>query len=211
MLTPAAPLVFATTDAATIKGSAGGVTDLAGNAMLNDYVWSFTTSSQFPSSIWPSTALPALVDGGPDSAVELGVKFRSAVAGSITGIRFYKASANTGTHVGNLWTSSGTRLATATFTGETPSGWQQVLFSTPVAINSNAVYVASYHANNGHYSADVGYFSGQGEDNYPLHALADGENGGDEVYRYGLTSAFPNQTWEGANYWVDIVFKATGP
>jgi hypothetical protein len=150
--------------------------------------------------------LPGLPDAGPDSAVELRVQFRSAVAGRITGIRFYKATANTGTHVGNLWTSSGTRLATATFTGETASGWQQVLFTTPVAITSNTVYIASYHANNGHYSADVGYFSVQGVDNYPLHALATGENGGNGVYRYGTSSAFPNLTWEAANYWVDVVF-----
>ena len=103
-------------------------------------------------TIWPSSAVPALVDGGPDSAVELGVKFRSDVAGRITGIRFYKASANTGVHIGNLWTSTGTRLATVTFTNETASGWQQALFDTPVAIASNTVYVASYHANTGHYS-----------------------------------------------------------
>ena len=64
-------------------------------------------------TIWPSTTMPGLVDGGPDSAVELGVKFRSDVAGTITGIRFYKATANTGTHVGNLWTSTGMLLATA--------------------------------------------------------------------------------------------------
>src|SRR5208337_3903132 len=103
-------------------------------------------------TIWPSTTVPGTVDDGPDSAVELGVKFRSDVAGSITGIRFYKASANTGTHVGNLWTSTGTLLATATFTGETASGWQQVNFATPVSITANTVYVASYHANNGHFS-----------------------------------------------------------
>ena len=41
----------------------------------------------------------------PRSAVELGVKFRSDVAGYITGIRFYKGAGNTGTHVGHLWTT----------------------------------------------------------------------------------------------------------
>jgi hypothetical protein len=119
-------------------------------------------------TLWPGTALPSVVDGGPDSAVELGVKFRSDVAGSITGIRFYKASANTGTHVGSLWTSTGTLLAKATFTGETASGWQQVNFATPVTITANTVYVASYHANNGHFSFDNNYFSVNGVDNPPL-------------------------------------------
>ena len=70
-------------------------------------------------TIWPSTAVPGTVDGGPDSAVELGVKFQSDVAGTITGIRFYKATANTGTHVGNLWSSAGTLLGSITFSNET--------------------------------------------------------------------------------------------
>ena len=45
--------------------------------------------------------------------------------GTVTGIRFYKSSTNTGTHVGNLWTADRQLLAPATFTGETASGWQQ--------------------------------------------------------------------------------------
>src|SRR5262249_8190911 len=107
-------------------------------------------------TIWPSTAVPVGVDGGPDSPVEIGVRFTSDVAGTVTGIRFYKASANGGTHVGNLWTSTGTNLASATFAGETASGWQQVSFPAPVAIAANTVYVASYHATAGHYSDDDG-------------------------------------------------------
>ena len=80
----------------------------------------------------------------PDAhAVELGVKFESSVAGYITGIRFYKGSGNTGTHVGYLWSNTGTLLATATFTNETASGWQQVNFSTPVGIAAGTIYIAS--------------------------------------------------------------------
>ena len=52
-------------------------------------------------------------------SVELGVKFKADYDGTITGIRFYKAAANTGTHIGSLWTAAGTRLAQATFTNET--------------------------------------------------------------------------------------------
>ena len=163
---------------------------------------------QAVATIWPSTTVPGTVDSGPDSPVELGVKFQSDVAGNIAGIRFYKAAANTGTHVGNLWTSTGTLLASVIFSGETDSGWQQMQFSSPVAITPNTVYVASYHCNNGHYSDDDGYFYDFGVDNYPLHALADGESGGNGVYVYGLTSAFPNQTYDSDNYWVDVMFLA---
>ena len=163
-------------------------------------------------TIWPGMAVPAVVDGGPDSAVELGVKFNSDVAGSITGIRFYKAGANTGTHVGNLWTSTGTLLATATFTGETASGWQQVNFATPVSITANTVYVASYHANIGHYSFDNNYFLANGVNNPPLHALTNGVSGGNGVYAYSSASAFPNQaSLNDRNYWVDVVWQAGLP
>ena len=159
------------------------------------------------STIWPSTAVPGTADSGPDSAAELGVKFQADAAGSITGIRFYKATANTGAHVGNLWTSTGTLLGSVTFTNETASGWQQMLFASPVAIASNTIYVASYHATGGHYSEDDNYFSTKGVDNPPLHALTNGVSGGNGVYAYGASSVFPNQTWSSANYWVDVVFQ----
>src|SRR5262249_24692666 len=121
-------------------------------------------------TIWPSTTVPDIVDGGDPAAVELGVKFRSDVAGFVTGIRFYKSAANTGTHTGSLWSSTGTRLATATFTGESASGWQQLDFVPPVAIQADTVYVASYFAPNGHYSASLDYFATGGFDSPPLHA-----------------------------------------
>ena len=156
-------------------------------------------------SIWPSSAVPVVVDTGTDAPVELGVKFRSDIAGTITGIRFYKAAANTGTHVGDLWTTNGSLLATATFTGESASGWQQVNLTTPVTIAPNTVYVASYHANTGDYSEDDDYFSGSGVDNPPLHALADGVAGSNGVYAYGASSVFPTNAFSAANYWVDVV------
>jgi Domain of unknown function (DUF4082)/Bacterial Ig domain/Bacterial Ig-like domain (group 2)/Fibronectin type III domain len=200
----------------TVPGLASGATYFfavtAYNAIGLESLFSNEIGYTVPSTntsplmtIWPSTAAPAIADNGADNPVELGVQFRSDVAGSITGIRFYKASANMGTHVGNLWTSTGTLLATATFAGESASGWQQVLFATPVAITANTVYVASYHANTGHYSDDKNYFSANGVDNPPLHALANSVSGGNGVYAYGSSSSFPNGTWSACNYWVDVV------
>ena len=51
------------------------------------------------------------------------------------------------------------------------------------------------------------YFS-TGVDNPPLHAPASAGSGGNGVYRYGTTSAFPDLTFNAANYWVDVVFQA---
>ncbi len=161
-------------------------------------------------TIWASTATPANPNHNDSSAVELGVKFRSDVNGQVTGIRFYKGTGHTGTHTGSLWTTSCTRLATATFTNETATGWQQVTFATPVSITAGTVYVASYFAPVGHYAGDTGFFSTTGVDNPPLHALQDGTSGGNGVYVYNGSSAFPNNTFQGANYWVDVVFSTTG-
>src|SRR5208337_1905844 len=105
----------------------------------------------------------------------------------------------------------GTRLATATFTGESASGWQQVSFLSKVAITANTVYVASYHTNVGHYSDDQNFFATAGVDNAPLHALANGVSGVNGVYAYGSTSKFPNLGWNSSNYWVDVVFNPATP
>jgi hypothetical protein len=168
-----------------------------------------TTSGSCPCTIWPDTAAPTNIDIGPDSSAELGVAFRSDTSGYVTGIRFYKSAANTGTHVGNLWTSTGSLLATATFTAETASGWQQVNFSSPVAVTANTVYVASYYSAAGHYSADWDYFLTSGADNAPLHALADGTGASNGVFAYGSSSVFPGNPHQSANYWVDVVFNAS--
>jgi hypothetical protein len=156
-------------------------------------------------TIWPSTVVPGTASHDDGSAVELGVKFTSDVDGKVTGIRFYKGSGNTGTHVGNLWTSTGTRLASVKFTNESTTGWQQASFSTPVAITAGTTYVASYHAPKGRYAGDSGYFTAA-VDRAPLHALRDGASGGNGVYRYGSTSGFPTSSYNASNYWVDVVF-----
>jgi hypothetical protein len=156
-------------------------------------------------SLWRPTAVPTVPSAADGNAVELGVLFNSDIDGFITGIRFYKGATNTGTHVGSLWTESGVRLANAEFTGETNSGWQQVSFSTPVAIAANTVYVASYHTNVGSYSADGGYFATTGVDSPPLHALASAVSGGNGLFAYGATQ-FPTQTFNATNYWVDVMF-----
>jgi hypothetical protein len=131
------------------------------------------------------------------------------VAGFITGVRYYKGPGNTGTHVGHLWSSSGQLLATATFTGETASGWQQVSFATPVAIAANTTYVASYYAPIGRYSRSSNYFAAGETVNAPLRALQDAPSGGNGIYRYGSGGGFPDQTYQSENYWVDVVFTTS--
>jgi Domain of unknown function (DUF4082)/Bacterial Ig-like domain/Bacterial Ig domain len=209
-LTPSSALAVSTTYTATIKGGTTDprVKDLAGNALAANLSWSFTTGAASSTrSIWSPTATPTNPSFPDATAVELGVKFRSDVNGRITGIRFYKGSGNTGPHVGSLWNNTDRALlAQANFTNETASGWQQVTFATPVAITAGTIYVASYHTNVGRYAADNSFFATVGVDNVPLHALSNAAGGGNGVYRYSATPAFPDSTFQSTNYWVDLVF-----
>ena len=133
------------------------------------------------------------------------MKFRSDVDGLVTGVRFYKGAENTGAHVGTLWSATGTKLATATFTGESASSWQLVTFAAPVHVTAGTTYVASYHMNTGHYAYTYNGLA-NGVDHGVLHALASATSGGNGVFAYTSTSGFPLGSSQATNYWVDITF-----
>src|SRR5207237_810255 len=153
-----------------------------------------------PCSLWNSTATPAVVDAGDPTPVEVGVRFQSDVAGYLTALRFYKSAANTGPHVGKLWTATGTLLASVTFINETASGWQQMALPIPVPITAGTQYVASYYAPNGHFSYSLSYFATSSVDTPPLHAPAVVNGVG--TYTIGT---FPTGNYLSTNYWVDVV------
>ena len=171
-----------------------------------------TVSVSCPCSIWGSTATPLTADDGDPTSIEVGMKFTSEAAGTITGVRIYKAAANTGTHIGSLWTASGTLLAQATFTSETASGWQQVKFANPVSITAGTTYIAGYFAPNGHYSGDSDYFftpppiGGNTLNSPPLHAVAASDTSENGLYSYASTPTFPTSVYNDSNYWVDPVY-----
>ena len=165
---------------------------------------SFTVAAQTcPCTIFtPSTTG---VQDNDTNSVELGVKFRSDVAGFITGIRFYKTTGNTGTHTGRLWTTGGVNLGTVTFAGESATGWQEATFSAPIAVDADTTYVASYHTTSGNYAIGTS-FATAGVDNEPLHALQGGVDGPNGVYQYGGGGVYPTQTFGSSNYLVDVAF-----
>jgi uncharacterized protein DUF4082/Big-like domain-containing protein len=198
----ASTLVAATTYTATVSSA----TDLAGNRMAAAVSWPFTVAAaNCPGSISEPDAIPGTASSMDTSPIELGVKFRVDVDGQITGVRFYKGAGNTGTHVGSIWTAVGSRLAVATFTGESASGWQQVSFDQPVRVTAGTTYVASYHAPNGGYAVDAGAFANKGAGPGPVRALASDEASGNGVYAYG-SGDFPTGSFRASNYWVDVVF-----
>lgn len=157
-----------------------------------------TTYSVFSPSVTPEN--PVEADFAP---VELGVRFTSAVAGTVKAIRFYRGVAIPSGYTVHLWDASGALLTSGVaIEGQGPApGWQEVAVS-PTAIEANEVYTASYFASSGEYAGDLHAFD-VGFVNGPLTLLGDG-NG---VYAYGSTSAFPALTYENSNYFVDVVFE----
>ena len=194
-LRPASSLALSTTYTALLKGGATDprVKDLAGNALAANVTWTFTTAAappppiSCPCTIWTPSAAPSPVDDNDSTPVELGTKFQSEVPGFITGARFYKGPLNTGVHVAKLWNGIRSLLGTATFAGESASGWQEVAFPAAIPIAASTTYVISYRAPNGHYPAPDNYFKTAGVDNRPLHALKDGVDGANGVYAYGAS------------------------
>ncbi len=151
-------------------------------------------------SLWSNSTLPSSLNAADKNSVELGLEFQPAINGYITSIRFYKPANSNGPNVGNLWTANGTLLATASFSNETASGWQQANFAQPVAVQAGQTYVASYLAPKGDY-ADTTNFFATPFTNGPLTALTG-------VYRYSSSNVFPSTT-SSSNYWVDAVLVSS--
>ena len=150
-------------------------------------------------SFFVDTDRPAVANWDDPGPIELGLTFRSDVAGTVTALRFYKGDKNTGTHTGALWTADGRLLGSATFAGETGSGWQTVTFAEPVPISAHTTYLASYHTSVGFYSVNQNAFADVGLDSGPLHASA-------KAGAFRLGAGFP-ATASVHNYWVDVVVK----
>nr|WP_315831226.1 DUF4082 domain-containing protein [Bradyrhizobium prioritasuperba] len=223
-------------DALTVTGASGGVNGTAAyNAETNTVTFTPTAGYTGPASfnyaisdgrggaatasvgltvspasstvsLFSASSTPSVVTVNDPNSVELGLKFQASSNGDIIGIRFYKGPQNTGTHVADLWSATGTLLASATFSNETTSGWQQVNFATPVTITAGTTYIASYHTA-GNYSADPNLFA-NAVTNGPLTAPSSASSGGNGVYAYGSGSLFPSNTYNATSYGVDVLFRA---
>ena len=195
--------------------ASGVIRDVAGNnyaGISNSTSFNFTTDASVSGGggATPVTSLFSASDTPADTyndgkQLEVGVQFQSSVAGQITGLKFYRSASDTGPDVLNLWSATGTKLASATFTNTDASGWQTVALSTAVAISANTSYIASYHTT-GYYVATDYFFNDNAVTSGVLITAPEG------VYAYGGTSTtgiFPTNTYRATNYWADVVFEAS--
>jgi hypothetical protein len=157
-------------------------------------------------SIFGNTVPKNPIDDG--LAVTLGVKFWASQAGTISGIRFYRAVKSSKGYVAKLYSAGGTLLGSVTLARESGPvpGWQVANFTNPIPIAANTTYVASYYSPVGRGAWDVNGMS-NGKTNGPLTAPADSAVGGNGVYNY--KNVFPSRNYQASNYYVDVLFTPT--
>lgn len=187
---------------AQMNVSVGAARNLGGTPMSAPAQSSFTTVGETacPCALFSSDAVPLVADSGDGSALTLGVKFVPSVSGHVTGVRFYKSAANVGTHTASLWSATGTRLATVTFTNETASGWQTALFGQSVNVQAGTTYVAAYDTGSGRYAIGAHVY----DDDVVVGPLtAPGSANG--VFASGV-GRFPNESFNSSTYYVTPLF-----
>jgi hypothetical protein len=148
----------------------------------------------------PGTAVMA-----DTQAVEVGIKFRSNVAGSIRALRFYRGTGNANGYVARLWSGTGTLLAEVPVSDGRIPGWQEATLPSPVPITAGTTYVASYYSSNGQFARDT-YALTNALTSGNLTAPGSASVGGNGVYVYRTGGGFPTSTYKDPNYWVDVRF-----
>jgi hypothetical protein len=164
----------------------------------------FTGTSSYTGETLFTTQTPVLTNQTDGAGVnyELGTAFTSVVAGAITAVRFWKAPSESGTHIGKIWSSTGTLLAAVTFANETASGWQRQALSAPLSIAANTTYIVSVNTGNTYYAATGSGLAAQVVSG-DLKSIV-GSNGYNGVY--GSPGTFPTNFFSNANYFRDIYF-----
>lgn len=153
-------------------------------------------------------ATPIDVDQVP---VTVGVRFRSSAPGVVNALRFFKGTALAGDYELQLWRADRTLLRSVRVNPGSRTGWIDApLGEFAVRLQPGVEYVAAYFAPNGRYPADEFAFPAAGLTRGPLF-FPGADGGGNGVYAYGATpGAFPDRTYRGTDYYVDIVFDADG-
>jgi hypothetical protein len=155
--------------------------------------------------IFNGTPNPVEANDNTGTGITVGVKFMTNQSGAVVRMRFWKTANNTGTHTAGVWDSEGNLLATATFTGETASGWQYATLSDTVWVFPGQVYLAAYFSPTGVYSKTDAGLQSTVSGNF-MYAPAAGLVGGNGMYYYSFALTYPTDTYQGNSYWVDVEY-----
>ncbi|NUM70785.1 MAG: DUF4082 domain-containing protein [Ignavibacteriaceae bacterium] len=181
----------------------------------NNGVFNVTTG-QFPQSSWNNSNYFVDITGTPlnsifttqtpvgefnDGPYELGVKFTVSQVSKLRFIKYYRMGGESGTHTGHLWDENGDLLATAAFTDETATGWQNAELTQDVFLSPGITYIASVNSNFT-YAASAQQALQNPVINGVLSTVADNANG-----VYGTPGLFPVSSYNNTNYFRDVTVE----
>ena len=198
-----------------------------------DCVWGVANSGEEPwpgppaQTFWtvfeegdlPPGTLPS-IPGGPvpyEGGVVFQINSASAPSGGyIHGVKWWKDVNEVGTHHVSLWDAAGSNMYTEEQVGETASGWQTQLFTTPRAVVADTTYIASAYKAYGVGLAEPSPYSFDGTEisNGPIRFLANDDpdvgagQGRRSVTGVGVPTYPDLETGaSGRNQFIDIVFS----
>lgn len=160
------------------------------------------------------------------TSLTIATSFYSDVDGWIYGHRFYGHTSPSGVYTGQLWqvtssddtTPGGTKLVQKAHSSVV-SGWNELLYDTPIPITANVPYRTAVHAASGLYVAISGQFASSGVDNGNLHAYRNGETApvigvirnGNFFEPNATVNDYPGSFFGGSGYMVDVLFSTEDP
>jgi hypothetical protein len=147
------------------------------------------------STVWNifTTQTPGFT-GNASPGWEVATRFYTTQEGCVTGLRFWRASGETGTNTVRLWTYTGTQLGSGSVSSG--SGWQYVYFSGFACLDTYTYYIVSVNTNT-RQAKTSNAFGGSQIVNGPL--VADGGY-------YGQPMGTMPGTPSSSNFFVDVVF-----
>lgn len=166
---------------------------------------------------------PSSPNVNDSQSITLGTWVKSSLSGQIHGIRWFApTTAPSSAPIGVLYSRLGAELARATFPTIAAGQWNSAMFSSPVSITSETYYLAAVWTPD-RYVATGGFFNtggagASGITNGHLHAPVTG--GATSVYSSGnglfiqpsgTDAALPNTSFNGGNYFADVLLTVTEP
>lgn len=154
-----------------------------------------------------------------DDPVNLGHQFSVDTQGWVIGLRYFRGAVNVNPDELRLWradsSAAGTSLASVTPPAASTLGWQTVMLAVPVEITAGQIYKTVGHFPD-HYVATSGFWtSGDGAAGI-VNGILTGQNndnslGGQGTFKYGAENQYPDGTFNGGGYWVDVLVTDVDP
>jgi hypothetical protein len=166
---------------------------------------------------------PSLGDVNNGTAITVGGTYVFDDNGSVTAVRFWVPTTNTGTYTVKFYevtsdddpagSGTGTELASAQAAAAslTPDAFNDVNI-TPVSVEAGTYYRAAVHCTSGRIVATGAAFTSGTISNGGVTAIQDGTNSPlgslrNGTFTEGASPAYPASTFNATDYFVDVVFS----